>query len=304
MAKKMATVRVHIIRRVPWEYNEEFHERFPHEAGEARGISFRTAEKAESFRLQRERESRGWLNPFEFGGLGDDLNDYSTLSPDEFGELVGRIGWRRPSRGRAFSWLAWFDGWEGMTQEQRHAIWDALDLVRFFDITPLRVPLEGGASPDGDDRLFLVEKRIDYALDADARRGPLPHLARMTQEYDGRADLVYVNNFEFHEGYHPLRAFRDDSDAEAFCKTLEDDAWQGINPFRFGRREEWTSLDAGRLRDMMLDIGLEPPAGKFDTARWRKWYDVASATATELQRLGVRQALDRLHFFRVTELTA
>ena len=56
---------------------------------------------------------------------------------------------------------------------------------------------------------------------------------------------------------------------------------------------------------MMLDIGLEPPLlDKFDAARWRTWYDVASATATELQKLEVRQALDHLHFFRVTELTA
>ena len=44
--------------------------------------------------------------------------------------------------------------------------------------------------------------------------------------------------------------------------------------------------------------------GKFDAARWRKWYDVVSASVTELQQLEVRQALDRLHFFRVTELTA
>ena len=54
----------------------------------------------------------------------------------------------------------------------------------------------------------------------------------------------------------------------------------------------------------MLDIGLEPPLGKFDRKRWRKWYDVASASVTEYQKLEVRRALDRLHFYRVTELTA
>ena len=54
----------------------------------------------------------------------------------------------------------------------------------------------------------------------------------------------------------------------------------------------------------MVDIGLEPPLGKFDAEKWRKWYDVASASVTELQKLEVRQTLDRLYFFRVTELTA
>ena len=37
---------------------------------------------------------------------------------------------------------------------------------------------------------------------------------------------------------HPIRAFFDKDKAEAFCEAREDDAWEGINPFRYGSRED------------------------------------------------------------------
>ena len=153
-------------------------------------------------------------------------------------------------------------------------------------------------------RLYLIEKRIAHYAGADVCKGPLSHLAKEVRSDPDGADRVVLYHYDFADAYHPIRAFFDEDRARQFWKAGEDDAWDGVNPFRYGRRADWTSLDAGRLRDTMLDIGLEPPNGKFDSARWRKWYDVASATVTELQKLEVRQALDLLHFFRVTELTA
>ena len=155
-----------------------------------------------------------------------------------------------------------------------------------------------------NDRLFLVEERIAHPAGADVCKGPLPHLAKEVRRHPNREDRVVLYYYDLVDAYHPIRAFSDEDRARQFWKAREDDAWEGINPFRYGRRADWTSLDAGRLRDMMLDIGLEPPTGKFDGARWRKWYDVASGGASELQKQEVRGALDRLHFFRVTELTA
>ena len=154
------------------------------------------------------------------------------------------------------------------------------------------------------DRLFLVEKTSWTVRDVDSHKGTLPHLAKMTRPHDGRKGYILIYTYEPQEGAHPVKAFLEVDKAEAFCQEQEAEAWDGLNPFRYGSREDWTDLAAGPLRDRLLDIGHAPPLGKFDAARWRKWYDVASAGVTELQELEVRQALDRLHFFRVTELTA
>jgi hypothetical protein len=105
-------------------------------------------------------------------------------------------------------------------------------------------------------------------------------------------------------GAVPVTAFLDRDKAEARCRTLDDEKWAGINPFRYGSRlEDWTSLDAGRLRDWMLDLGLEPPPGPFRVARWRKWYDKVLPSLDEAQRARIREGLDRLRFFQVSEVT-
>ena len=105
------------------------------------------------------------------------------------------------------------------------------------------------------------------------------------------------------EGAEPLRAFLDAGRAEEYCRQHEEAAWKGLNPFTCGTKlAERTSLDGGRLRDWMLDIGLEPPAGKFNGAQWRQWFARVQATLTPVQKFKVREGLDRVHFFRVVEV--
>src|SRR4051812_27482061 len=117
------------------------------------------------------------------------------------------------------------------------------------------------------DRVFLVEKTLGGVNDAHSHKGTLPHLETMTRPDEGGKGYVVVYTF-VPRGILPVKAFLEADRAEAFCKEREDEAWEGINPFRFGSGADWTNLDAGRLRDLMLDIGLEPPMGKFDAARW------------------------------------
>ena len=105
-------------------------------------------------------------------------------------------------------------------------------------------------------------------------------------------------------GAAPVRAFLHHDKAEAKCRALDEKAWAGINPFHYGDKlADWTSLDAGRLRDWMLDLGLEPPKGKFDVNRWRAWYDEVLPGLDAAQLAKVREALDRLRFYRVSEIT-
>jgi hypothetical protein len=303
MAKAKKTVTVYVVRRLDWDdsYRNE-------EELEANSVRiFLTSAQAEAHRPQLERQERGDLSPFDFGGGLSDFSAYSTLAEETFAARMDAAGLPRPPVGRrrqTVDYSDWFEQLPEFTDGQRHAIWDALDLVRLLEVVPLQVELEGPMVRSKPERLFVVEKRLATIADMDSCKAPLPHLAKMSAPYPSRKGYIFLKVYALHEGHHPLRAFLDEQQAEAFCKAREDEAWEGINPFRYGRRADWTSLDAGRLRDMMLDIGLEPPAGKFDAARWRKWYDVASGSASELQKMEVRQVLDRLHFFRVTELAS
>jgi hypothetical protein len=106
------------------------------------------------------------------------------------------------------------------------------------------------------------------------------------------------------EGLIPVKGFRDRADADELRDNLDKAAWAGINPFHFGSQvRDWTTFDEGRLRDWLLDQSLDPPAGKKVTpTRWREWYDQQHEALDEFQRRAIRQGLDRVVFFQVTEL--
>jgi hypothetical protein len=105
----------------------------------------------------------------------------------------------------------------------------------------------------------------------------------------------------------PVRWFTSREVAETCCADFEREKRGEVNPFEFGETlEALTYLDADRLHDWILDVGLEPPfAG--DEARhddWVRWWDELSPAMTELQRAKVWQALAKLRFYRVDELQA
>jgi hypothetical protein len=116
-----------------------------------------------------------------------------------------------------------------------------------------------------------------------------------------RKDPMYGRS----EGVVPVKAFLDRPSADEARVALDEAAWRGINPFRYGNKvRDWTSFDEGRLRDWLLDHGLEPPSGKKPTVDgWRKWYDQVSDDLDDLQRRAIRQGLDRVVFYQVTELS-
>lgn len=157
-------VTVYTVTSVAWEYTDEYYYRLDGEP-EIRALaeesdcgsgissepirSFLTREKAEAHCLTLERKKRKGLNPFNYGGLGVSLGSYTSLHADTFKERIRARGLEPPKfdrRGRAemgelYSW--WEKVADDLTEEQRHAVWDLLDQVRFFTVVSVEVELEG-----------------------------------------------------------------------------------------------------------------------------------------------------------------
>jgi hypothetical protein len=110
-------------------------------------------------------------------------------------------------------------------------------------------------------------------------------------------------------GARRLRSFDTAEEADAFCKEQEAAIRAKVNPFACGgpALHYQSRFDDGRLRDWLLDAGLEPPApgAWYDTpgttSHWRAWYDEAAPRMTPAQLDALWQALDRVRFYRVTE---
>jgi hypothetical protein len=153
------------------------------------------------------------------------------------------------------------------------------------------------------DRLYLVERVVwNFIGMREVKVVPtyLAQMAKLNPLTSGRSLPVFGRG----EGLVPVKAFRDRADADALRDNLDQAAWAGINPFHYGSQvRDWSSFDEGRLRDWLLDHGLEPPAGKKVTpTRWREWYDQRHEALDEFQRRAIRQGLDRVVFYQVSEL--
>src|SRR5947209_10900464 len=150
------TVPAYVVQQVHWEYNDEYFYRLDGDAGEfgEEGSeeagplrTFLSRKKAEAWWRRREEEARGDQSPFDYGALGGDLDDYSTLSPGEFRDRLRAAGVSPPSFGengrlRDGLWEWWEREVIDMTAAQRSAVWDALDRVRFYEIVETTIDLE------------------------------------------------------------------------------------------------------------------------------------------------------------------
>ncbi|MFO0880181.1 MAG: hypothetical protein U0840_22765 [Gemmataceae bacterium] len=102
----------------------------------------------------------------------------------------------------------------------------------------------------------------------------------------------------------PIRGFRDRDRAEAYRLEQQRERQAWTNPFRYGSRmSDRTRLDDGRLRDWMLDGGLNPPSPTAEEkieviARcWNKWWlklrPSLTDSACEAMSREISQTLDR-----------
>jgi hypothetical protein len=99
-----------------------------------------------------------------------------------------------------------------------------------------------------------------------------------------------------------LESFPDAEAAEYARREREEAARQRVNPFRCGGAalHYHTSLDASRLHDWVLDLGLTPPQRR-SAADWARWWDRVYPKASAAQRERLWEALDRVRFYEVVE---
>jgi hypothetical protein len=319
-------VTVYLVQRLEWEHNGEWYflrgadpdtgelllsgEELAEVGGASPLKTFSSRKKAETWCRALERLAREGLNPFQYGSNGGSLRDYSTLPPAEFRRRLADLDVRSPrmnphGHGRLREW--WQEVEDGLDEGQRNGAWDALDLVRFFSVVPTPVKVEANGA-GASAHLHLVERIVWSTLCWDqGLAAEVPDWAKdVARQNPFRPDYcLFPSSWRrVGEGGWPLKAFLDPEAADAFCGEQERLAWQTCNPFRHGEiTSDWSSFDAGRLRDWLLDAGLEPPAARARAPAWRKWYDAVGPSLTEVQRLKTHEALDKVRFYRVVELT-
>lgn len=93
----------------------------------------------------------------------------------------------------------------------------------------------------------------------------------------------------------------DEADAERAKR--EDELRKRVNPFECGDAVHyWTHLDEPRLRDWLMDHGIEPPKAKKDgTTNWSAWWKKNQKQLGAEKRAAVWEVLDKVRFFAVRE---
>jgi hypothetical protein len=115
------------------------------------------------------------------------------------------------------------------------------------------------------------------------------------EQYDGRRVRQ--------PGGLAMASFATLDEAEAERARREAEAREHINPFACGEAVQyWTHLDEPRLRDWLMDHGVEPPApGKKGGTNWAAWWKKNQKKLSADQRAAVWEALDKVRFFAVGE---
>lgn len=112
----------------------------------------------------------------------------------------------------------------------------------------------------------------------------------------------FLKDFRRSLGEAPLASFAtfEEADADRWARERRTRAW--LNPFLCGKAvHDWSSLDEPRLRDWLMDHGIDPPEAKKDgTTDWRGWWQQARPELGPEKEAAMWEVLDKLRFYNVT----
>ncbi len=136
MAGTKPKVRIaYIIQESGWDYNDEYYYRGGNDDRVIKAFSTRA--KAEAYQRQRELKARRGKNPFEWGTYFP-----TSRTEKEFCQFVTKeLGLPAPRfEHGCYQWMIWWSEHEDeLTAEQLTKIWDAMDLVHFFEVVEIEV---------------------------------------------------------------------------------------------------------------------------------------------------------------------
>lgn len=100
-----------------------------------------------------------------------------------------------------------------------------------------------------------------------------------------------------------VASFATFDEAAVECARREVDFRTNVNPFDCGPAVHcWTHLDEPRLRDWLMDHGIDPPEAKKDgTTNWSAWWTKYQKKLGAEKRAAVWEVLDKVRFFAVRE---
>jgi hypothetical protein len=135
------TITVHVVRRLGWEYGDDFYYRT--EAGDAPLETYLDRARAESRvrELSWEYVRDHQVNPF--GWVDASLEERSSLPPAELLERLERAGMRIEGGGDDIRFSCWEQYAEELDDDQRRLVLEALDRLCFFEVVEMSVEVEG-----------------------------------------------------------------------------------------------------------------------------------------------------------------
>ncbi|AWM41393.1 hypothetical protein GobsT_75700 [Gemmata obscuriglobus] len=113
----------------------------------------------------------------------------------------------------------------------------------------------------------------------------------------------YDGTMERQPGARNVASFDTFDAADAERVTRENACREVVNPFACGAGVYfWTHLDEPRLRDWLMDHGVDPPNPKKGGATdWAGWWKKGHAKLSAEKRHAVWEALDKVRFYAVVE---
>lgn len=112
----------------------------------------------------------------------------------------------------------------------------------------------------------------------------------------------YTGDMRRRPGEVALMSFDAREAADAECARREAEFREAVNPFACGTAVHyWTHLDEPRLRDWLMDHGIDPPEPKKGKTEWAAWWKKNHKALGADKQAAVWEVLDKVRFFAVRE---